>query len=722
MTKTTITQRLAWFTTALSLAMVVVGFAISLLAIGDGDGDWLPTHLLFNPVVVAAFSFIGALVTSSQPRNSTGWILSIVGLLTGLTFFAYTYALVSESLGPGNSLPGVEIARWLDLWIWIPATILPVTFLLLLFPDGRLLSSRWLPVAWVAGMGIAAYTLGIALHPRPPIEPTPPSNPFGIPGAEGALDLMFNAAYPLIAVGLIGSVAALVVRFRRSRAVEREQLKWLVYASVLALLLGLVTGVLMVILPSDPVVYELGIISSLLGMSIVAVAVGIAILRYRLYNIDLLINRTLVYGALTAGIVAVYVLLVGSLSVLFQSSGNFVLALIATGLAALMVQPLRERLQRRVNRLMYGERDDPYTVLSNLSQQLKTTLAPTAVLPSITEAIARTLKLPYVALALKQDNRLEIAAAYGLPSGAPLQLPLVYQAEMVGQLFVAPRAPGESFTPAERRLLEDIALQAGVAAHAVRLTADLQRARERLVAAREEERRRLRRDLHDGLGPQLASMTLTVAAARELLRHDGDSADLLLQELAGHTQAAIADIRRVVYALRPPALDDLGLVPALREQAANYSQAGLQITIDAPDRLPPLPAAVEVAAYRIMQEALTNVVRHARARTCTVHLALNDSLDVEIRDDGVGLPVDTRAGVGLTSMRERTAELGGTCLIEPAPGRGTRIHARLPLHDENVGENAHDGVQENSQASAQQSVQAIAHESVQEGVWSPSVS
>jgi signal transduction histidine kinase len=227
-------------------------------------------------------------------------------------------------------------------------------------------------------------------------------------------------------------------------------------------------------------------------------------------------------------------------------------------------------------------------------------------------------------------------------------------------------------------------VQAGVAAHAVRLTADLQRSRERLITAREEERRRLRRDLHDGLGPQLASLTLTIAAARELLRHDADGTDRLLQELAIHTQAAIADVRRVIYDLRPPALDDLGLVLALREQAARYSQAGLQITIDAPEQLPSLPAAAEVAAYRIVQEALTNVVRHANARTCIVRLALCDALNIEIKDDGVGLPSGNRAGVGLTSMRERTAELGGTYQIESLPGEGTCIHARLPLHQESV--------------------------------------
>jgi signal transduction histidine kinase len=333
---------------------------------------------------------------------------------------------------------------------------------------------------------------------------------------------------------------------------------------------------------------------------------------------------------------------------------------------------------------MYGERDDPYMVLSRLSQQLKITLAPTAILPNIAETVAQTLKLPYVALALTRGDRLAIAAAHGRLVGDPVQLPLVYQAETVGQMLVAPRAPGEAFTLAERRLLEEIAVQAGVAAHAVRLTADLQRSRERLVAAREEERRRLRRDLHDGLGPQLASLTLTLAAARELLRHDVEASDRLLGELAIHTQSAISDIRRVVYDLRPPALDDLGLILALREQAASYSHAGLQITIDAPERLPPLPAAVEVAAYRIVQEALTNVVRHARAHSCAVQLALCDALDVEIKDDGGGLPSGVRAGVGLTSMRERTAELGGTCEINSAPGAGTRIHARLPLPQEGV--------------------------------------
>jgi signal transduction histidine kinase len=295
--------------------------------------------------------------------------------------------------------------------------------------------------------------------------------------------------------------------------------------------------------------------------------------------------------------------------------------------------------------------------------------------------------LPYVALTSKRDDALEVVASYGLPVDDPIRLPLIYQSETIGQLILAPRTSGESFTPAEQRLLEDLALQAGVAAHSVRLTddlrqlaADLQRSRERLVTAREEERRRLRRDLHDGLGPQLASLTLKLDAARNHLAHDPTTASTLLVELKAHAQTAIADIRRLVYGLRPPALDELGLVGALREYAANHHTAdGMRVSVEAPDALPTLPAAVEVAAYRIALEALTNATRHARARECTVRITLDGELRLEVADDGVGLPEAFHAGVGLASMRERATELGGSFVLDTGPMGGTRVLARLPL-------------------------------------------
>ena len=282
------------------------------------------------------------------------------------------------------------------------------------------------------------------------------------------------------------------------------------------------------------------------------------------------------------------------------------------------------------------------------------------------------------------------AARYGDPADETVTLPLTYGAELVGRLNLAPRAPGEEFSSSDRRLLEDLARQAGVAAHAARLTADLQRSRERLVTAREEERRRLRRDLHDGLGPQLAAQTLKVGSARSLYGRDPAAADALLSELETNMEAAISDIRRLVYNLRPPALDELGLDGAIRESAAQYATNGLKISVDTPQTLPSLPAAVEVAAYRIVQEALTNVVRHAAASECVIRLGLDGELELEITDDGVGLPEDRGAGIGLSSMRERAVELGGTCVVEPSLPEGTRVLARLPLPEHGSIERAAD--------------------------------
>jgi signal transduction histidine kinase len=417
---------------------------------------------------------------------------------------------------------------------------------------------------------------------------------------------------------------------------------------------------------------------------VVPVFTYIAILRYRLYDIDVVINRTLVYGSLSACVVGVYVLAVVALGALFQSRGNLAVSLLATGVVAVLFQPLRSRLQRGVNRLMYGERDDPYAVISRLGRRLEATLAPDTVLPTLVETIAQALKLPYAAILLQDGNGYRSAASYGSPRGESETLPLVYQREEIGRLVLSPRAPGEGFSDADRILLEDLARQAEVAVHAVRLTSDLQHSRERLVATREEERRRLRRDLHDGLGAQLAGLNVQAGTLRRLIPTDPDAADEVVVELRDELRSAIADIRHLVYDLRPPALDDLGLVEALRRLAERYGSEGeqLRVLVEAPEDLPSLPAAVEVAVYRITQEALTNVVRHARAHNCVVRLAVNEDVALEIVDDGVGIPAERGTGVGLSSMHERASELGGSCVVEPAPKGGTQVLVRLPLRKE----------------------------------------
>jgi signal transduction histidine kinase len=396
----------------------------------------------------------------------------------------------------------------------------------------------------------------------------------------------------------------------------------------------------------------------------------------------------LVYGGLTIIVIGLYILIVGGLGTAIQGSGNLLLSILTTGLVAVLVQPVRDRLQRGVNRMMYGEREDPVTVLSRLGQRLEGTLAPDAVLPSLVETVAQTLKLPYVAIEMTTEDGPDSTSAisYGQPQLDVVRLPLIYQTETIGQLVISPRAPGEALNPMDRHLLENIAHQAGMAVHAVNLTADLKRSRQRLVTTREEERRRLRRDLHDGLGPNLASQGLKLAAIKQFLEHDPTSAIPLLEQMMAQNQSTVEEVRHLVYGLRPPALDELGLVAAIRDYVSGMDgKSTLRIEITAPpDGLPLLSAAVEVAAYRIILEALTNVIRYAKAQHCMIRFSLDQTgpdqfLQIEVQDDGIGLPDQRRAGVGMRSMRERAEELGGTFDIESTRGNGTLVCVKVPL-------------------------------------------
>lgn len=552
--------------------------------------------------------------------------------------------------------------------------VLAVMFFLL-FPDGRFVPG-WTRVSATAWL---LYCLAWGLSPASWFSLIDP------------FEASFPAFLVLLLLGWGLGLAVQAIRYRQAPQWQRVMTKW-----VLLVVAGACVGYAIVYLPgvflpesgSARALYDLFAVPVFWLLALpMPVALAVAMQRYHLFDVKFILQRTLVYGALTASVVGLYVLVMVGVGALVHSGGNFLVSLFATGLVAVLFTPLRNRLQRGVNHLMYGERNDPYTVLSQLSRRLEATFAPDAVLSTAVRAVAEALKLPYAAIELERNGTYEIMAETGEPAQNPLRLPLLYAGESVGQLVLGRRSGETRFTDADRYLFDDLARQIGVAVHAARMTedaiklsADLQKSRERIVAAREEERRRIRRDLHDGLGPQLATLTLKLDAARNLLHREPRTADTLLAGLKVQGQAAISDIRQLVYDLRPPALDELGLVPAIREQAANYSQYGLNITVQAPERLPPLPAAVEVAAYRIAQEALTNVARHAQAKVCRVRLSLGGELELEITDDGIGLPEDRRAGVGLSSMRERAAELGGTCVVEPAgPAGGTRLLARLPL-------------------------------------------
>jgi len=681
-------RRLSWSITFFSSVVVLTGLILSILALRASGNQATFSHQVFTPLLTITYCVVGALVASRHPRNPIGWMFCATGFFSAINMLSSGYALYSELTRMNDPLPGAMFARWLTIWIWIPNVLLPVTFLLLLFPNGTLLSRRWHPIAWAAGLGLLGVTGSLAFHPGPlEVMGLNGSNPYGIPGGVAFISALLTIAAPLLLVGVFGSIASIIIRFRGAVGIERAQLKWLAVAGVVVIVGNILGSIPWWLLGDNPATRELSIVITDITIVTIVVATGIAILRYRLWDIHIFLNRTLVYGSLTALVIGVYVVIVGSLGTLLQTGGNLAVSLFGTGIIAISFQPLRERLQRGVNRLMYGERDDPYAVLGRLSEQLEVVSASQSVLPTIVETVADAFKLPYAAIALKEGEQFPIAAQYARSSAFAPQdngsmeiLPLVYQLETIGQMILAPRAPTEAFSQSDRRLLETIARQAGVAAYNVRLTQDLQRSRERLVTTREEERRRLRRDLHDGLGPVLAAMSFKLDAVYNLAERDADAVKKMSTELKAQMQEVLADIRRIAYDLRPPALDELGLVGALKAHVTSHNQVqGLQITLEAPENSLSLPAAVEVAAYRIALEAITNVSRHAGAHQCYVKLSLPDDLCLEITDNGRGLPNTVRAGVGLTSMRERAEELGGMCVAEALPQGGTTVMARLPL-------------------------------------------
>jgi signal transduction histidine kinase len=598
-----------------------------------------------------------------------------------LSFYLVTYAVVMA--GP--------LETWSTYWygdvslataLQAPLTVVPSVALFALFPDGRFVP-RW--TRWLL---ILTVPWSISLFFLPGFDPASTSelSPLG-------LALLGGWVVGLFAAGLY----AQAYRYRHvSSTTQRQQTKWVVYGFALWLgymLLSTFPYFYLNSLPPDaaqPWWASVSVLGWFLAQNIVPISLAIAVTRHQLWDIDLVINRTLVYGALTVCTIGIYALVVGGMGALFHAQGNLLIALIATGVVAVLFQPLRDRLQRGANRLLYGHRDEPFEVLARLGQRVEDTFSPELVLPAMVETIAQTLKLPYVAIAVQKGDRLQTAESYGKPTSEPVAFPLTYQGVTIGQLLVAQRAPGEAFTEAEARLLQNIAHQAGTAVYALQLTADLQKARQQIVTSREEERRRLRRDLHDGLGPSLAAQMLKVGSARTLLAQRPERADELLAEIETDIEGTLAEVRRIVYELRPPALDQLGLGGALRAYAVacesgevEGSQAGLAVEVEMPETLPPLPAAVEVAAYHIAREALTNVVRHAQARRCKLELRVEEEgsghLHLRVADDGQGFAESTRTGVGLASMRERAAELGGTCTIKAQQGTGTEVTAVLPL-------------------------------------------
>ena len=626
-----------------------------------------------------ALAVPGAILLSRMPRHAVGWVLSIAGVHWAVDGTAGSWLAYATLTSPAR--PGAELAFW--IYQRLGATLLlSLPLVLLLYPDGRLPRGRW-RIASVAGLASTAlFPLVLLVVPARLAQADSDTGPIPAPFAGLNLDrttiglpeAVWNALLPvssaLIPVSLIVPFAVVAGRYRRSAGdlERRARMRWLLWAAIVDVLLMLGTTVL----PQPWTSFGLTVAVALTGLALV-----IGIVRPRLFDIDRLLGGTVLYAALAASVLLIDALVLGVAGVVLgERLADSDAAIVALLLVTAVYGPLRQRLWLLVRRLVFGRRDDPYRVVAGLAEQLERSDTPEDELLVVARSVAAAFRLPYVGVVV--EGRETVTAEAGTRPDKTRELPITYRDEAVGRLVLPAQGPRSSLSARDERLLGDVVRQAAFAARTAHLARELQRSREQIVTAREEERRRLRRDLHDGLGPALGGVALRIDTARNLAVKQPAEADKMLKQTREDVTAAVADVRRLVHDLRPPALDDVGLLGAVRQQAARLLP-GVAVTVSGGDGLDQLPAAVEVAAYRIVSEALTNVAKHAHATRVAIELALGRSFDIEITDDGVGIPPGTPSGVGLVSLRERAAELGGTCRIECPDERGTTVRATLPL-------------------------------------------
>lgn len=656
-----------------SARRIIAGAAFGLVVIGwigatvfDGLRGTPESSITGLGAVVAGA--VGALLVVRRPDNRIGAVLLAIALTSLIDGAGSAYA--RYGVDPAHHLPGAVFAAWASDCVAIPLVGLIAGVLPQLFPTGHTLG-RWWRLPFGAAVAYIVFAgIGNAFYPQT-LETVPSlTNPYAWRAARELFGASIAASAPLGAIALVGSVASLAVRWRRSGPDEKQQLRWM-FAVVMWLPLPLLL---------HDAVPGLSRVLFSIGFAGVAAAIGVAVTRYRLYDLDLAISRALGYAVVSAMVAGMYLGIVGIAAAGVDGKVGLGWQVGASVLAAATFQPLRTRVQRVVDQVFYGARSRPYDAVSSLARSLERLPEPDQVLPTIVGTVASAMRVPYAAIELPEGDGWRIAAKQGTSSARTQHYPMTYQGEVVGRLSVGPRSGAGTFNAQDDRLLLDLARQAGVAAHAARVTADLQRSRRDLVVALEDERRRLRRDLHDGVGPTLAGITLGLRGAVNRLEDEPDDARRRLNIIETQIEEVIADLRRVVYGLRPPALDEFGLVRALEIQVASLTadEPLLTATFSSPIELPELPAAVEVAAYRIALEAVANVIRHANATQCRVAFWADDALHLDVADNGVGLGADAGVGVGITSMRERVAEVGGTLVISPN-GPGVIVQASIPI-------------------------------------------
>ena len=676
-------------------------FGLTLLAAAAGNAflflsDQAVIEDLVFGLIFIAMGAVGALIASRRPENAIGWILLGTTLMIALTFAAGEYASYSSR---GRSLPAEEWAAWLGSWGWTLAIAPMVTVLFLLFPDGHPPSRRWRPVAWACGVLIVLLSLLAMVDPSLDM-PGDAANPIGI-GAGNAIGEAVGIGFLLLAVLSILCAASLVVRFRRALGEERKQIEWLAYGGVLLAVYLLLTT--LGEWTRVPLLVDSFFMSALSVVAFISipVAVGVALLRYRLYEIDVVIRKTLVVAVLAAFITLVYVGVVVGIGAVVAGASDGPLPIIAAVVIAVAFQPVRSAANRLSNRLVFGQRATPYEVLSAFSERLAVGYSTEDLLPRMARILGEGTGARRAEVWLRVSDALRSAAAWpaseieGSPRLVPLvdgelplldgarALPVRHQGELLGALAVT-KPPNEPLSHEEEQLVEHLAAQAGLVLRNARLTEELRArlqelkaSRQRIVTAQDERAKQLERNIHDGAQQQLVALAVKLRLAQGLAESEPAKTRAMLGELQAEATSALEDLRDLARGIYPPLLADKGLGTAI-EAHARKAAIPVSVKTDSVERYAP---DVESAVYFCCLEALQNVAKYAHATHAQVRLSgSGDELTFEVVDDGDGFDQgSTHRGSGLLGMVDRLDAVGGTLEVRSQPGMGTTVTGRVSM-------------------------------------------
>ncbi|HET8526634.1 MAG TPA: histidine kinase [Actinomycetota bacterium] len=693
-------SRLAWALFGLVVIELALGFVFGILLAQKTDKAVITLGELGFFLSFVLFPFIGVLLASRRPDNALGWLMLAIGIFAFEPISSYgDYAIATGR--PGGAL-AVAIASW----TWIPTVGLAGTFLLLLFPDGHLPSPRWRWFAWAIAIGMGLVAFAITLGSETLADNGHPNvaNPLYAGGLKTVVDVLV-VSIAVIPLGVLGSALSLVVRFRRADPTERLQIRWLASAATVVAVVFAFTMLASLIGASVGWAEEgtwLGALQTIaiLLFALIPISIGVAVLKYRLYDIDVVIRKAVVAGAIAVFFTAVYVAIVGGVGALVESRSTAVLSFIAAAIVAALFQPVMRRAGRLADRIVYGKRATPYEVLSEFSERVGETFAAEDVLPRMARVVAEGVGARSARVWVERSGRLQVAASWpaeteipvavvlrdaGLPPlpDADAAFPVEHRGELLGALAVA-MPPADPIDEPKAKLVSDLAAQAGLVLRNVRLTRELQArledlraAQKRLVAAQDEARRRLERNIHDGAQQRLVALSVKLRLAQSLVAKDPAQTGQMLEQLQAETTETLEDLRDLARGIYPPLLADKGLVAALEAQARR-SVVPVELHPDGAGRY---PQEVEAAVYFSVLEALQNVSKYANADRAEVRLADSaGALTFQVRDDGVGFDASVVAhGTGLQGIADRLAALDGTVEVRSAPGEGTTVAGRIPL-------------------------------------------